>query len=172
MSVSFEDPFTAIHHLMKREEFAEAILALIDARTGRINLKFRVDINHAWYCVADSKYKIGDFSGALSSFKKALKDNPNDVESLLAIANCYDELKKPKLAERFLRKALALNPKGRIKAAALVNLGNALMDQNRWTDAIDHFGELCKRKDDIGTIARKNRSLALDLRNRHKRLQI
>jgi tetratricopeptide (TPR) repeat protein len=163
MSVPFDDCFALIHELTREGRFAEAIFLLLDARTGRINNHFAGDMNHAWYCVADSMFRLGDIRGSITAFKKALAFNPDDVECLLAIANCYDALRRPKLAERYLRKALVLKPKGRNKAAVLLNLGNALMDQLRWSDAIDCLNPLSKRKDDIGIAARKNRVLALGI---------
>ncbi len=155
-----EDNFAPVHRLIKRGEFEEAIARLVDTETGRIRSEFASDTNHAWYCVADSKLRLGDASEAISAFKKAYRAAPEDVQCLLAIGNCYDMLKKPKLAERFLRKALLLNPIGRNKAAVLVNLGNSLLDQHRWADAMECFAAPSKRKDDIGATARKNRAIA------------
>ena len=48
----------------------------------------------------------------------------------------------------------------RNKAAVLVNLGNSLLDQHRWADAMECFTAPSKRKDDIGATARKNRAIA------------
>lgn len=154
------DNFAPVHKLIKKGKFAEAVAALVDAETGRIKSEFAWDKNHAWYCVADSKLRQGDAHAAISAFKRAYKANPKDVEALLAIGNCYDALKRPKLAERFLRQALLLSPIGRDKAAILVNLGNSLLDQRRWGEAMECFAAPSKRTDDIGIKAKKNRAFA------------
>lgn len=155
-----EDNFAPVHALIKMGRFEEAIAALVNAKTGRIRREFAWDKNHAWYCVADSKFRSGDASGAIPAFKKAYKAAPEDLQCLLAIGNCYDNLKKPRLAERFLRRALLLNPTGRKKAAVLVNLGNSLLDQHRWAEAVECFALPSKRTDEIGVTARKNRAFA------------
>lgn len=160
MTNSAEDYFAPVHMLMKQGKFEEVISRLVDTETGRIKSEFASDANHAWYCVADSKLRLGNACDAIPAFKKAYRAAPQDMQCLLAIGNCYDVLKKPKLAERFLRKALLLNPIGRNRAAVLVNLGNSLLDQHRWADAMECFAEPSKRKDSIGEIARKNRAIA------------
>ena len=160
MSKSAEDNFCPVHKLIKKRKFAQAIAQLLDGGTGRIRGEFTFDRNHAWYCIADSKFRLGDASSAVVDFKKAYKADPNDVQSLLAIGNCYDALGKPRLAEGFLRKALLLEPTGRSKAAVLVNLGNSLLDQERWVEAVETFAAPSKRMDEIGLVAKKNRALA------------
>lgn len=161
MNIYAENDFSIVHALIKNGELEKALSKIINAKNGRINSEFLVDLNHAWYCVADCKFRLNDVFGAVSAFKKAYAANPQDIESLLAIANCYDALGRPKMSERFLRKAILLNPKGRNLAAVLVNLGNALMDQRRWLEAIDCFNIPSKRRDAIGSIARKNQALAI-----------
>lgn len=160
LSRTSNDSFDAVHRLMKQGKLADAIAALVDPESGRIRREFAWDKNHAWYCVADSKFRLGDTSGAIRAFKKAYRAASEDVECLLAIGNCYDVLKKPKLAERFLRQALLLRPVGRTKAAVLVNLGNSLLDQRRWAEAAECFSMPSKRSDEIGAKAKRNRALA------------
>lgn len=160
MRKSSGDNFVAVYKLLKMGKFEEAIAVLQDPATGRIRREFALNRNHAWYCVADSKFRSGDVRAAVSDFKKAYEADPEDVQCLLAIGNCYDELGKPKLAERFLHKALSLKPTGRTKAAVLVNLGNSLLDQQRWADALEYFAAPSRRKDEIGTVAKKNLALA------------
>jgi Flp pilus assembly protein TadD len=160
MSRPSEDNFTRVHKLIKKGKFAEAIAELLDPGTGRIRGEFAWDRNHAWYCIADCKLRLGDAGSAVADFKKAYRADPDDVQCLLAVGNCYDTLGKPRLAERFLRKALLLQPTGRNKAAVLVNLGNSLLDQGRWAEAKEAFAAPSKRQDDIGATAKKNRALA------------
>jgi len=154
------DDFSLIHELIKNKEFYKAISDLINIKNHKINSRYAWDLNHAWYCVADCKYQIGDVHGAISAFRKAFYAASSDIECLLGIGNCYDTLNKPKLADRYFRKALSLNPIGRQKAVALVNLGNALYDQGKWSEALKYFTDISRRKDDIGAVARKNKTLA------------
>ena len=108
--------------------------------------------------MADCKFRMGDFAAAIPRFQKAYKADPGDGDCLLAIGNCHDALKKPRLAERYVRKALALGLRGRAQATAWVNLGNALLDQQRWAEAAACFEGPAKRRDAIGVAARKNQA--------------
>ncbi len=156
MKSTNDDIFESVHRLMREGLFLDVINILCESSSGKIRKEFSSNRNHAWYCVADSKFRIGDFWGAIAAFKKSLISDPGDIQCFLAIANCYDALRKPKLAERFLRRALLFNPGGRTKAAICVNLGNALMDQRRWAEAVEYLKDPSRRNDDIGVIAKKN----------------
>lgn len=155
-----KDNFDSVHNMIKQGDYIEAISELVNENSGKIKMPYAWDLNHAWYCVADCKFRLGDAAGAIPAFHKAYRSAPEDVECLLAIGNCYDALKRPRLAERYFRKALFLFPDGKKKTIALVNLGNALLDQKKWIEAIECFSAPSKRKDEIGTIARKNKAFA------------
>lgn len=160
MGHNFKDNFAPVHDLIRGGLLTQALDQLLNIDSGRVRKDFVWDKNHAWYCIGDIKYRLGDMQGAIVGFKKAFKASPQDISCLLAIGNCYDALKKPRMAEKILRQALALNPTGRQKAAISVNLGNALFDQGRWLDAMECFMLPSRRRDDVGVIARKNLALA------------
>jgi Flp pilus assembly protein TadD len=147
-------------------QYKGAFRKLVDPESGRLRPAYVSDVNHAWYCVGDAQFKLGSFDDAIDAFRKAAKANPEDVECLIAIGNCYDELKRPKLAERTFRKALDLRSTGRTKASARVNLGNALLDQKKYQEAVEMFHPLTARRDDIGRIARANLKIAISAINK------
>jgi len=84
----------------------------------------------------------------------------------MAVGNCYDEQNRPKLAERYFRRALGVSHpiKPADRASITFNLANALFDQGRWDDAIELYMQLIKGHVSIRPGARKN----LDLARRRK----
>jgi tetratricopeptide (TPR) repeat protein len=159
MHVSLKKNFAPIHTFIKLGKFSDAINELLDSNTGRIKANFAPERNHAWYCIGDCKFRTGDLKGAILAFRNAFKADTGDAQSLLAIGNCYDAQKKPRLAERYFRQALTLHPTNTDEASILVNLGNALIDQNRWMEAIEYLTAPSERKDKIVVTAKKNLSL-------------
>ncbi len=80
------------------------------------------------YREADVLYREGKIKLALKYFRRALNLAPADVDTLWALGNCYGELRKPRKAELFFRRARAyarLDQRGDL----LYNIGNALFDQ-------------------------------------------
>lgn len=155
--------FDAIHALQRVGRYLEVISTLIDSGTGCLRLPYRWDANHAWYCVGLAELERCEFQIAAVAFRRAFKSNPADFQSLLALGNCYDELKKPKLAERIFNRALELSPSGKDKAALHVNLANALYDQQKFDEAIENYRFAANRRDAIGKVARRNLKRALQL---------
>jgi tetratricopeptide (TPR) repeat protein len=151
--------FNAIHDLLKDEKFNSAVRRLVQIGGTKLKSEFKHDANHAWYCVGDAEFKRGNYQIACAAFRRALKAEPTDVMCLLGVGNCYNEMKRPKLAERAFRNALALNTNGRLKASAEYNLANALYDQNQFDDALAIYKKVARRRDDIGELSRKNINL-------------
>ncbi|MDP9894961.1 tetratricopeptide (TPR) repeat protein [Variovorax boronicumulans] len=154
---SKEKPFDSIHELLKTGNPGQVRRRLIDAQTGRLRQAYAWDANHAWYCVGNAEFALENYREAAAAYRRAYKADPLDAQSLWAIGNCYDALKRPKLAERILRKALRLEGVSvKDKAALLVNLGNALFDQKRFSEAAATYLPVRGRRDEIGRKARLN----------------
>lgn len=105
------------------------------------------------YTAADYLYRKGRVAAALTGFRRALSLAPGNVDTLWAIADCYDEQKRPRLAERYYRSAIKYAP-ARQRPTLYFNLGNALFDQKRSNDAVQSY-----RRAPV-TMARKNLALA------------
>jgi Tfp pilus assembly protein PilF len=91
-------------------------------------------------------------------FRKALKAWPRDSDTAWAIADCYSELLKPKLAEKFYRLALGTCAVKK-RALLLYNIGNALFDQKKYKDALTQYERISKQNR-VYKQARKNIKLA------------
>lgn len=150
------ESFDHIHQLLKACKFDDAYSVLIDVKTGRLNSAYKWDANHAWYCVGLAEFDRLNYYKAANAFRRAYKYNTKDILSLLALGDCYDEMKRPKFAERYFREALKKNPKGEDRAALLFNLGNALFDQHKYSEALDFFRKVSRRSGETGEKARKN----------------
>ena len=111
-----------------------------------------MDLNHAWYVVGDIYFQQGEFSRALDSFQKSLDDRPDDVEAMMAAANCASALGDPTLSEKYLRAALKQSE----SAALLYNLGNALFDQGKFGEALCYFKRVPPSDTDIYAMAQRN----------------
>lgn len=157
------DPFDRVHSLMKNGKFVNALRLLREPGANAISTSFRFDPNHAWYCVGDILYRQGDFKAASAAFKRSLSSRPDDAEALEAIGNCYDAQSRPKLAERYFRRALAVLDKPLTVAKRsdiTFNLANALYDQGRLDEAIDLYRQLEDGHRSIRQVAKKNLHLA------------
>ena len=114
----------------------------------------RDSLNNTHYQKGDDLYKQGNYDDALLEFKKALKAWPTASDTAWAIADCYSELLKPRLAEKFYR--LALDTCSIKKRASLLyNIGNALFDQRKYKDALMHYEKISKQNR-VYKQARKN----------------
>lgn len=87
------------------------------------------------YTSADDLYSARKFARALVGFRRALSLAPGDSDTLWAVADCYSDLKRPRMAERYYRAALKKATRGD-RSALLFNVGNALFDQGCFADAV------------------------------------
>jgi len=152
--------FEKVHNFLRKGKFSEVISILIDQCKGGLNRNFKENKNHAWYCAGCAYFEIGNFNAAKKAFLNAYRNNVDDIQCLIAYGNCLSELKKPKFAEKILKKALLKRPKGKEKATIIYNLGNAFFDQELYDSAIAEYSVLIKRRDKIGNHSRKNNALA------------
>jgi tetratricopeptide (TPR) repeat protein len=119
----------------------------------------RDSLNNAHYQGGDDLYKRGKYAEALTLFKKALKAWPTDPDSAWAVADCYSELRKPGLAEKYYRLALDKCPVKK-KSYLLYNIGNALFDQMKYKEALTYYDRIPKLNQ-IYKKARKNIRVAM-----------
>ena len=96
-----------------------------------------------YYAEADKLFKLGRFRAALRLFQAAVVADPQDGDAYMAIGNCWDALKKPKNAQDAFLKALDLVD-NQLKPSVMFNLGNALMDQGNYAEAIAVFSGVPK----------------------------
>lgn len=128
--------FSMLHRLLREADFRHALSCLIDRGSGRIRPPFTCDLNHAWYVHGLIRFRRRRYQEALYSFDKAYKYARSDWQALMAAANCYDQLGRPRLTEQRLRKAVGLQPKS---AELRYNLANALLDLGRYSEAIGEY---------------------------------
>jgi len=156
------DPFESIHKLLKQRKLALVLRLLLDSK-HRVKAQFRGDVNHAWYLVGDAYQRKGDYQSAITAFKRAFQNREEDLEALWAIGDCYSEIGRPILAERYYRKVLQFS---KHNVAIRFNLGNALFDQGKYGRAISVYRSIEERVDSkVYRLAQKN------LRNALMRLQ-
>jgi len=150
-----EGTFTEIYSLSRRGDYTEALDRMLNYETGRIRPPYSRDLNHAWYVVGDIYFKSQDNEQALRAFKSSLRNRQDDQEAMLAIANCYGELEKPRMAKYYLLKALKI--KGRKHRNKLIyNLGNAYFDMGDYSDAVSQYRRVTKSNPEIFSLAKKN----------------
>ena len=163
MTIENQDPFAKIYILIKQRKLARVLRLIIDPKTNQLRDSVRFDRNHAWYCAGDIFYKQNNLNEAKEAFKKALRAWPDDIDALTTIGNCYDELRRPKLAERYFRRAL-LVPATKLdkekRQSIMLNIGNSLFDQHRFTEACKFYRNLLDAPAEIGVRAKKNLALA------------
>jgi tetratricopeptide (TPR) repeat protein len=156
------DVFDGVHHALRARKNALAVKMLLDD-TGRIRAQFGTDINHAWYLVGEANFARKRFKEAKYAYRKALLHWPNDVDALMAIANCCSELRQHRYAIRYLKLALEMNPKS---AALLFNLGNAQFDIGDFRGALKSYRKAERFAGSDRTLAKmvaKNATLAASI---------
>lgn len=116
------------------------------------------DSNHESYKLGCAAYDSGRFSEAKALFREALDYWEEDPEAWWALANCYDELGKPKKAEECLRRSLSLSD-GKHEPDLTFNLGNSLFDQERYAEAAEEYSKI-PQQHPVWPKAQRNLSLA------------
>jgi tetratricopeptide (TPR) repeat protein len=104
----------------------------------RMTRQDRDMLNNTYYQAGDELYEQGEYKKALNKFEKALSFWPDDSDTAWAIGDCYSELGKPDLAEKYYRLALE-NCEDKNKYDLIYNIGNALFDQMEYGEAITYY---------------------------------
>lgn len=136
--------YEPVHRLSRNGRLAAALRVMHEPSTGRVRGEFSDDLNHAWYVIGDIHYRQQETRAALHAFKRALHHWPGDAEAMMAIGNCYADLRMPRWSAWYLAKASELRPKD---AAILFNLGNAYFDQGKKSDARRAYAKAAKHAD-------------------------
>jgi len=118
------------------------------------------DSNHESYKQGCAAFDAGRFTEAKALFQEALSYWEGDADAWWALANCYDELGKPKKSEECFRKSLALSD-DKHKPELLYNLGNSLLDQERYSEAVDVYKNI-PTQHPVWPKAQKNSELAME----------
>lgn len=87
---------------------------------------------------------MGDVDNAVRYTDKAAQLRPGSAEAQANLAVALDSRGDYALAEKAYRKSLELAP---LQAGTLTNYGNNLIAQQKWTDAVQVFGEVLKKQD-------------------------
>jgi tetratricopeptide (TPR) repeat protein len=154
------DVFTGVEKLLAEGRHEQVLAFLRDPRSGRIRRPFHVDVVRAWLLAGDASYRLGRFRKAQAAFRKVLRHRREHLDALIAMAVCYDDLHKPQLAERYLRRALLIDG---TRADALYRLGNALFDQARYFEAASVYRRVPAHATETARRARRNYQMALKL---------
>lgn len=134
------DEFDEINQLLRVGQHSKALSRLI-GKNGRIRADFRSDLNHAWYLAGDAAYSLGQIDRALEFFKNSARAWPDDAQALMAVANCYSDLHKPRWAAHYLAKAIKIDPSN---PDLNYNLANARFDMAQYAEAAKLYRKVIK----------------------------
>jgi tetratricopeptide (TPR) repeat protein len=134
------DEFDEISSLLREGEHLKALGQLV-GKDGRIRADYRADLNHAWYLAGNAAYDAGQINRALEFFKKSARTWPDDTQALMAIANCYSDLNKPRWTAHYLAKAIQIDPNN---PDLNYNLANARFDLRQYTEAAKLYRKVIK----------------------------
>lgn len=151
--------FDELHILLREGEYDQVVLLLLGSGKN-INSPYDQDKNHAWYLLGDVYYLQEKYEDAVSAFKHSIGDRQDDVEAMLALANCYSEMELPDKAEKALREAMKYSPSD---SSVIYNLANSLFDQGEYKKAIEIYEKIPSRDQEISELAQKNISHAKKL---------
>lgn len=144
--------FEKVHQLSREGKCNDMIDILLSGNGTTIKSPYDKDLNHAWYLVGDAYYRQGKFQFAISAFKRAIEDYPEDKEAILALANSYSESNLPEKAEIALRDGLRKWPNNE---QYIYNLANALFDQKKYQEAISLYKSLTDQSE-LAVLAKRN----------------
>lgn len=66
-----------------------------------------------------SQFALGNVALALQSFRKAVRDEPGNIDAIIGVASCYDRMGRYDLSRRHYEAALAIEPANQRALAAL-----------------------------------------------------
>ena len=148
------DTFDKLHTVIRRGRANDALRMLFDKTGRKIRKPYTDDLNHAWYLVGDILYDKRDYQKAVMAFKKSTRSRPEDYQALWATAECYSEMKRPRIAVRYWEKAISI---AGAKDELVFNLGNAFFDLSEFKKAISCYDKVAKRSKVIHKMAENNK---------------
>lgn len=109
----------------------------------------------------DAAFRSGRFVEAISWFKQALLERPEDVELLFALGSSYLEAGQQLKAERSFRSALLVAQPADVPGVQL-SLGNTLLELGRIEAAMEEYRKVPKNSD-ASHKAKRNLQLAQEM---------
>ena len=152
-----KDVFEIVYKLLRANLLEEALNKIYDQEEDKLFSPFDSDPNHAWYVVGDIFFEFGQFDYAENAFEKALSHREDDKQALMALANAQMECNRADNAETTLLRALSLDP---TNENYIYNLGNALFDQGKYSEAINEYEKIGDERVKLKADAIKNSLLA------------
>lgn len=149
--------FGRIHALMRRGRNGEALAKLLDDTGRRIRKPYTENLNHAWYLIGEILYETENYLEAIKAYQKSYRNWSDDYQALWGVAECYSEMKRPRIAVRYWEKALSLAGH---KDELIYNLGNAFFDLGEFAKAISCYVKVRKRSPSVYKLAAKNKRRA------------
>jgi len=152
-----EELFLPITDLIKTQEYEQVLSCLLNNSGNRIRTPYTADLNHSWYLVGLSYFKLSNYPDALAAFRRSYRHWKEDVAAIRAIGNCLSELEDPKRARIYFKKALNIGGeeyKG--YDILLYNLGNTYFDVGDFENAIKFYRKVSKNDHESYILAQKN----------------
>ena len=89
-----------------------------------------------------AQFALGNIGLAIEAYRKALREQPQSVEAMLGLANCYDQMGRADIARQHYEAALAVNP---ANTQTYAMLAQSLDAQGKRTEAAQVKTELAAR---------------------------
>ena len=151
-----------VYKLARNGEHLAVISSIKHHGIWRLKNDFRPNANHSWYIAGCAYYDLRKYESSVKAFQKALRSWPEDGEAWFALGNSYSELGRFYSAYRANMRGIKSESNKKVLPALYYNLGNALFDMKKYTDAAAIYKKLIRRRDEIGRMARKNLKLATE----------
>jgi tetratricopeptide (TPR) repeat protein len=90
----------------------------------------------------NAQLALGNVGLAIEAYRKALREQPDSVEAMLGLANCYDRMGRADIARHHYEAALAVNP---TNTESYAMLAQSLDAQGKPTEAAQVKTELAAR---------------------------
>lgn len=155
---SADDPFKTLHELMKKGGYRKIEELLLCPDGVSIRSPFDFDNNHAFYLLGDIAFNEQKYTRAEYFFERSIESRKDDLEAILALANCFDAQGFAEKARKVLIKAQALKPHD---LSIRFNLANAYFDLGQFSKAIKCYSSVVRsRNSTLSSAAKRNLSLA------------
>jgi outer membrane protein OmpA-like peptidoglycan-associated protein len=97
-----------------------------------------------FYEQAKQSYIQKNYSKAIESLEKAIKEDPNFIEAVIGLSDVYTDLDNPDKAINYLVQSIKMN--STYFPPSFYNLGNLYFSQARYSDALESFKSFLNSK--------------------------
>jgi tetratricopeptide (TPR) repeat protein len=150
--------FRKIHTLLRAKRYRAVRKAILDDKTGRVVPPYTEDLNHTWYVIGNAELGAKRYDRALKAYQRSYRhDDGEGWMALMAIGNCYYQMKRPRMALRYYARALRFVPSN---AELRYNLANMYIDLRQYSNAISRLRRISTRDVELRRKIRKNLQLA------------